>query len=298
MTQKVHETETPEERLVDGLLGLMRPGESERMANRVQAAMDEVARLQEARRRRMRIWPRLAASVGVAAAIAIMVMIFISNEPTSRSAVADIDRTLDRMTGIENRWYRFEIGRSLQQSTSDRGLEGLACISTQGRFVAFMHQQGDQDQREIIVGNDGLEDWAIQTQRRPMPEKQLRMLFERLRPTVASESVDPARILRLVREGWKLERVSEVRAGRPIIRVEATAPASQRGRKVIDHIKMEIEPDTYSLVKLEAMRLRDGVDDQKAYLLFEKTDESRDTFGFSKRDYLRTDRPRDPDPNS
>jgi hypothetical protein len=298
MNKESQDTETPEDRLVDGLLGLMRPDESKRTEERVRCALDEVATLREDQRRGMRIWPSLAGALGVAAAVAIVVIIFISFEPASQNAIAEIDRTLERMTSTENRWYRIEIGRRLQKDAPGRVLEGLACTSKDGRFVAFMHHLGDQEQREIIVGNDGEVDWAIQAQNRTMPEPLLRMLFERLRPTVASGSVDPARILRLVRDGWNLERLTEIRDGRPVVRVEATAPAPSRGRRVIDHITLEIDPDTYSLERLEATRLRDGIDDGKAYLLFTRTEESKEIPGFSERDYLRTDRPRDPDPNS
>lgn len=288
----------PEDRLVDGLLGLLRTGESERMATRVRSALDEVASLQEEQRNRMKIWTRLTAALGMAAAIGIMVMIFISIEPTSQKAIAEIDLTLEKMTSTDNRWYQIEVGRADQAEAPGRGFRGLACTSSDGRFVSFMHHLGDKERREVIVGNDGENYWSIRNQRRALPDALFRMLNERLQPTVTSGSVNPARILRLVRQGWNLDLVTREREGGQVMRVEATGPAHARGKMVIDHITLEIDPDSHALEMLEVTRFRDGVEDEKAYLRLRSTDESREFAGFSERDYLRTDRPRDPDPSS
>ena len=290
--------DTPEDRLVDGLLGLLRTGESERMATRVRSALDEVASLEKSQRNRMRIWTSLTAALGMAAAIGVMVMIFISIEPASQNAIAEIDLTLEKMTGADNRWYRIEVGRAAHDEAPGRGFKGLACTSSDGRFVSFMHHLGDKERREVIVGNDGENYWSIRNQRRALPDHLFRMLNEGLQTTVTSGSVNPARILRLVRNGWNLDLVTREREGRRVLRVEATVPAPSRGRKVIDHITLEIDPDSHALEMLEVTRIRDGVEDEKAYLLLRNTDESREFAGFTERDYLRTDRPRDPDPNS
>lgn len=290
--------ETPEERIVDGLLGTFGAGESERLERRVRGALAAVRHVESERRRRMRLWRGLGSAVGAAAIIMITVLVLIGNDPSTRSAVAALDRSLERIDATEPTWYEVVLGERTDDVAA-AGFEGRACIAGDGRFVAFLHRPWDEKKRgELIVGNDGMEDWVLPTGRMKLPESMSRRLFERLRTTVASGSIDPARILRLVRQGWNLERIDTERAGRPVTRVEASLPKGRRDRGVIDRIVLELDPESYALDRLEASRLRDGTDDPQAYLLFQRTASDGPIAGFALRDHLRTDRPRDPDPGS
>lgn len=290
--------ETPEQRTVDGLLGLIRPGESDRIEDRIETALQKVADLENDRARRMQIWPRVLGTIGGAAAVAAVILAFIMLVPESQPAIADIDRMLEKMSESQERWYEVEIGRG-NTDAKRRGLEGLVCANEDGRFVAFMHARGESSRNEIIVGNDGNEEWAVPPLGGSTPEHQLRMLFEKLRPTVAEGSVDPQRILKMVRQGWTLKRSDIRRKGRNSTRIEASAPRrDHKDQDVVDRIIVEIDPVSFSLERLEAERSRNGVEDEGAYLLFQRTSANRDVPSFKRADYLRTDRPRDPNPDS
>ena len=300
MTDPNHDHETPEGRAVEGLLGLLDPAESERIERRLQSALVTIEDLRLQQRRRMRTWRSLAGALGAAAVIALMAFLFLGDGAPGQNAIADIDRTLERISSLQApRSYEIEIGRKKGSSTNPLDdFVGHAYAAPDGRFVAFIHRKRDAEKNEFIVGNDGMEDWVIPARGRHMSEPMLRMISDRLRSTVASGSVDPARILRLVRQGWNLDRIKSRRNGKPVTRVEASLPTRKRDRGITDHIVLEIDPDTFSLERLEASRKLNGVEDASAYLLFKRSEPERVVPGFTKRDYLRTDRPRDPDPSS
>ena len=90
MTDDRTPRESPEERTVDGLLGLLRDGEPDRIERRVQSAFRAIESRRSGRQRRIRLRRSLTGALGAAAAIAILVLVIVGSETSGTSRLASL----------------------------------------------------------------------------------------------------------------------------------------------------------------------------------------------------------------